>query len=83
MVQKLEKMLTRLEWLDPTIPIALARQIREDQADSVPDSLDKLLPASKYTRDQVEEVKEIVRQLADLSSLHFHNFCERIVTKSN
>ncbi|KAJ3275144.1 hypothetical protein HDV01_001283 [Terramyces sp. JEL0728] len=65
-----------LLWLDPTIPINLAKLIRQDQAHLLPDELDKLLPTTKFNNIQVEQVKEIIRNLEDLDSIEFNEIEE-------
>ncbi|KAJ3323587.1 hypothetical protein HDV06_001611 [Boothiomyces sp. JEL0866] len=65
-----------LHWLDPIIPINLAKLIRQDQAHLLPDELDKLLPSSKYSNIQVDQVKEIIRNLEELDSIEFNEIEE-------
>jgi hypothetical protein len=58
--------------LDPTIPINLAKHIRNDKSELFPDSYDRLLPPKKYTQVQVNQVQDLIREMVDLSSVEFH-----------
>jgi hypothetical protein len=67
-----EDQLKALMWLDPTIPITLARKIRDDQGDSFAESFDKLLPFNKFHLEQTNIVKDLVRALVDMDTISFH-----------
>lgn len=72
----MDEKLKSWRWLDPTIPIYLAKQIRDDQGDSFADSFDSLLPNGKFSLEQAEKVKELVRQLVDVDNITFFDLSE-------
>jgi hypothetical protein len=80
MPSHIQQQLSLLHWLDPTIPVTLARHIRNDTSDLFPDSYDKLLPPKKYTKEQVDKVQDLIRDMVDLSSVEFHEL-EQLVLR--
>jgi hypothetical protein len=72
----MDEQLKSMRWLDPTIPIYLAKKIRDDQGDSFADSFDNLLPNAKYSLEQADKVKELVRQLVDVDNITFFDLSQ-------
>jgi hypothetical protein len=74
----IQHQLEQTTWIDPMIPISLSKHIRSSQGELFPDLYDQLV--QRFTPQQTQTIKELIRDLCDLSNLEFHE-CEQLALR--